>query len=198
MNSHAREEIGFWKSLYAGLGEEGFAKLRTHDANEKTKFFPQVWEEKGKGIDVGCGLQSIFAFHPFEGSVEAIDPLMNEYKEIVSFENTDRVSYSHMSGEELTFADGSFDFALCVNVIDHTPNPKRMADEIYRVLKPGATLYFEVNFDDHLSPAHYAIWNEAMVADMFPSEKWLQVKVDKERNDEGSQYLYHVLYVKAA
>lgn len=196
MDKHAKEEIGFWRELYRGLGAEGFKQLREKDALEKTKFFPQVWEEKGKGIDVGSGLQSIFAFHPFEGKVDAIDPLMDQYQTIVPFGNTENVTYAQMSGEELSFADSSFDFALCVNVIDHTPNPHRMADEIYRVLKPGGNLYFEVNFDDFLSPAHYAVWDEIMVEAMFPVNKWIQVKVDKERNDEGNQYLYHVLYVK--
>jgi SAM-dependent methyltransferase len=48
-------------------------------------------------------------------------------------------------GESLPFADGSFDVALCDNVVDHAESPQRIVRELVRVLVPGGLLYFTVN-----------------------------------------------------
>ncbi len=39
--------------------------------------------------------------------------------------------------EKLPFADGEFDFVLCMEVIEHVPNQQHLMSEIARVLKPG-------------------------------------------------------------
>jgi SAM-dependent methyltransferase len=42
----------------------------------------------------------------------------------------------------LPFPDETFDAAVCTQVLEHTPEPKRVLKEICRVLKPGGTLLF--------------------------------------------------------
>jgi SAM-dependent methyltransferase len=61
------------------------------------------------------------------------------------------------AGEDLPFADGSFDVVYSNNVLEHTTNPARVLREAVRVLKPGGTLYFEV--PNYLSyyEGHYLI-----------------------------------------
>ena len=49
------------------------------------------------------------------------------------------------TGESLPLRDKSFDIVLCDNVVDHAKNPRRIIEEIARVLAPGGMLYFEVN-----------------------------------------------------
>ncbi len=92
------------------------------------------------------------------------------------------------------FPDKTFDWAICINVIDHTPDPKKMADEIYRVLKPKGLLFFEVNFDDLLSPAHYDLWNDSKVKEVM--NNFQLVEDFLERNEDDKQFLYHALYKK--
>ncbi|MFT4126595.1 MAG: class I SAM-dependent methyltransferase [Gordonia sp. (in: high G+C Gram-positive bacteria)] len=41
------------------------------------------------------------------------------------------------AGQHLPFADGSMDIALSSNVVEHTPYPWQMADEMLRVTRPG-------------------------------------------------------------
>lgn len=39
---------------------------------------------------------------------------------------------------------GSFDYAICMEVLEHVMNPTQSAKEIYRLLKPGGTLILSV------------------------------------------------------
>jgi ubiquinone/menaquinone biosynthesis C-methylase UbiE len=48
-------------------------------------------------------------------------------------------------GEELPYADGTFDAALALNVIDHVESPPRCLSEAARVLRPGGLLLLSCN-----------------------------------------------------
>lgn len=45
------------------------------------------------------------------------------------------------SGMDLPFADGSFDITYSSNVLEHVPDPWRMADEMVRVTRPGGLVF---------------------------------------------------------
>ncbi|MEV8371934.1 class I SAM-dependent methyltransferase [Kribbella sp. NPDC056861] len=45
------------------------------------------------------------------------------------------------SGMELPIADGQIDVCFSSNVLEHVPEPWRMADEMVRVTKPGGTIF---------------------------------------------------------
>lgn len=193
MNDKQVHEVAFWKGLVSKLGRDRFLDLRYSDWLDKTQFFQEYLQvQKGKGIDVGSGPVSIFEFSGLK-DITAIDPLMDEYKGLVRFPDSE-VKYLQASGEDIPFPDQSFDFALCVNVIDHTPDPQKMANEIYRILKPGGILYFEVNFDDYLSPCHYDIWNRDTVYKIMSKFKLKQF--DQVRNNADNQSLFHAIYEK--
>lgn len=184
MNNHEKTEIEFWKELYKS--KEDYRAFRRGELATKTKHFPSFKTQEGRGLDVGCGLISIL--EDSDKEFTAGDPLMDLYQEITNFKGI------LLDGESLDFDDATFDWVLCVNVIDHTPNPKKMADEIYRVLKPVGRLYFEVNFDDILGPAHYELWNMDKVRDVM-SKFTLSTSV-LERNEPDLQSLYHAEYIK--
>lgn len=47
-------------------------------------------------------------------------------------------------GEQLPFADASFDFVFAHGVVQYTADPQRLVDEVRRVLKPGGEVVFQV------------------------------------------------------
>ena len=44
---------------------------------------------------------------------------------------------AHQDAEHLTYADATFDAALCIEVIEHVQHPQAVVDELHRVLRPG-------------------------------------------------------------
>jgi hypothetical protein len=56
-------EIDWWRHWFELLGgEDGFIAQRRDDLRDRTEFFPQALQETGLGLDLGCGLVSIFEF----------------------------------------------------------------------------------------------------------------------------------------
>jgi glycosyltransferase involved in cell wall biosynthesis/SAM-dependent methyltransferase len=53
-------------------------------------------------------------------------------------------------GAALAVKDGSFDVVHCSNVLEHSPRPQQLLDELIRVTKPGGVVY--VSFTNWLSP----------------------------------------------
>jgi SAM-dependent methyltransferase len=170
-------EVGFWRRCFQEE-EEGnggrWLTRRESDYRETAKWFqPTLDKQEGLGLDLGCGMTSILRFRRFP--IVAVDPLLDEYRKI--FEDpagADEVEYRCESGEQLSVSAEAFDFVWCINVIDHTPDPNRMAAEIYRVLKPGGKLYFSVNFDPELYAPHYHLWTREDVDHALMSFKMLE------------------------
>jgi SAM-dependent methyltransferase len=45
---------------------------------------------------------------------------------------------------DLQLSDESFDFVLCVHVLEHVPDDRKAISELYRVLRPGGTALLQV------------------------------------------------------
>ena len=60
-------------------------------------------------------------------------------------------------GEIIPFPDESFDIVYSSNVLEHTEDPRRVAAEAFRVLKPGGLFHMEI--PNHLSyfEGHYLV-----------------------------------------
>jgi len=113
-----------------------------------------------KVLEVGSGAHGlIFGFGASQGV--GVDPLAVDYKRLFPHLQKQTNTISAI-GEELPFADASFDVVLSDNVIDHAERPLAILDELVRVLKPGGLLYFTVNIHHPIyaaaSRAHGA-WN---------------------------------------
>ena len=92
-----------------------------------------------------------------------VDPLADHYAELFPAWQG-RVPTVAAGGEQLPFADSSFDVVLCDNVVDHATSPRRIVEEIARVLAPGGLLYFTVNVHHpfyHLAASAHAAWRAA-------------------------------------
>lgn len=110
-------------------------------------------------LEVGCGAHGLIFFFGAKDSV-GVDPLADHYARLFPAWQ-DRARTIAAPGEHLPFEDGSFDLVLCDNVVDHAENPRRILQEIARVLAPGGLLYFEVNIHHpfyHLAASAHAAW----------------------------------------
>ncbi len=85
--------------------------------------------------------------------------------EIVPYDTTDVLGV----GEELPFADQTFDAVFSLNVLEHVTNPFQCASEIIRVMKPNATLYCVVPFLQalHGYPNHYYNMTHSGLRNLF-------------------------------
>ncbi len=196
MNQQQATEIKFWKNLIKAEGAETFKRRRIRDYYNHMSRFDGNADPVGTGLEVGSGCYSMLNCI-WQWDIYSIDPLANEYNQLCDEVGLpQRIVPVQASGEETDFADDFFSWVVCWNVIDHTPDPGKMAQEMYRVLKPGSPLYFQVNFDDWLSPAHYALWDRQMVADLvdsvFGPPKWESTI----RNNQDAQDWFYGVYYK--
>jgi SAM-dependent methyltransferase len=94
-------------------------------------------------LEIGCGALGLIFFFDCAERV-GVDPLADDYRKLFPAWQG-RATTVAAFGEQLPFADDSFEVVLCDNVVDHAENPRAIVEEISRVLVPGGLLYFTVN-----------------------------------------------------
>ena len=72
----------------------------------------------------------------------------------------DRTVFDLIDGPRIAYADGEVDTVFLPQVLEHMPDPKKMLDEVHRILKPGGTLVLSVRNMDLIYGAHWQ-WTEA-------------------------------------
>lgn len=162
MNDKQQNELTFWKGLISSMSWEDYMAHRTWDLNyHLTAYKEECVLDKGDGLEIGTGAFSMLEFVGGDNLIIGVDPLAIEYRSILQQPNK-RVHVVPVETEELPYKDVSFDWVVCWNVIDHTPDPELMLSEMRRVLVPGGKLYLHVQFDDTLVEAcHYSVWRHA-------------------------------------
>jgi SAM-dependent methyltransferase len=97
-------------------------------------------QEDWKLLDVGCNATCVSGMIK-KGFHCGIDPLANELeiqKKVPAFE------IKNATGENIPYPNENFDLVVCVNVIDHTIDPKEVMKEIDRVTKKDGYLVIAV------------------------------------------------------
>lgn len=96
----------------------------------------------GKCIDIGCGDMPYRSF---------IEKYVKEYDSLDIEKRVNNVKYLADIQDMSMIDSDSYDSALCIEVLEHVPNPCKAISEIHRILKNGAKLVFSV---PHLSRLH--------------------------------------------
>jgi SAM-dependent methyltransferase len=118
--------------------------------------------EDARVLEVGSGAHGLI-FYFGAKSVVGVDPLAMYYPRLFPAWQA-RAQTVAARGEQLPFADETFDVVFCDNVVDHAEHPARIVSEIARVLAPGGLLYFSVNFHHRLysfAARLHSAWNAA-------------------------------------
>ena len=134
---------------------------RARDVRAKLEAHAPI-AEGARVLEAGCGAHGLIFFFGFGDGV-GVDPHAAHYARLLpAWHNRARTIAA--AGENLPFPDSSFDVVLCDNVVDHAENPRRILEEIARVLRPGGSFYFEVNVHHgfyHAAATVHAGWRAA-------------------------------------
>ena len=136
-----------WRLLYELTEHSDVAKQLHSLLNGRTNL---VGLEVGVGL-LGIGFLAVHTF-PYFSRIVGVEPLSIveidlEDKALTKYtkELQSRVEVVKVKGENLPFADHSFDTVCCINVIDHSHSPDQILKEIARVTKPDGIFVFGVN-----------------------------------------------------
>lgn len=156
MDNIFQEELDYWDNELSLKGTYPNAIINRTTPELLIKEFPNILfryitlsringNEKPKILDVGSGALSMLSFASFNGLADltCADPLNDEYIKLVKKYNYP-LYYETVSvyGEKLTskLSKNSFDIAWMYNAIDHSQNPKKVVEEMTKVLKPNGYL----------------------------------------------------------
>lgn len=78
---------------------------------------------------------------------------------------------------KLPFKDASVDVVVAESLLEHVKNPEAVVKEIYRVLKPGGTIYITTPFiiGFHSSPDDYYRWTYSGLRILFKDFKEIEL-----------------------
>ncbi|HUT41597.1 MAG TPA: class I SAM-dependent methyltransferase [Gammaproteobacteria bacterium] len=104
-------------------------------------------------LNVGgsAGIIDNYLAHHFK-SVAGIDIDKPAIEHAQSHFQRDNLRFQVADALNLPFGDESFDVVICSHVYEHVPDPERMFDEIFRVLRKDGICYF--------SAGNRLMWNE--------------------------------------
>lgn len=128
---------------------------------------------RGRVLDVGCG-QSPYRF--------LLDKAATQYQGIdipeamrFKYNNPDIVEFN---GQDIPFADNTFDGLICTEVLEHVQHYQYLVDEMYRVLKPGSTGIITVPWSAryHYIPWDYFRYTPSSLQTMFSKFASAEIK----------------------
>lgn len=98
---------------------------------EKLDYFIRKYATKKKTLDIGCGNSPYSKYFPKRVGVD-----------IEKSKNADILGDAHA----LPFKDKTFNFVLATELLEHTKDPQKVINEIWRVLKPNGKLILTTRF----------------------------------------------------
>lgn len=142
-----------WKVARAPAGSKEFFEEIEAYRYEKLAYLPRLVNFAGyagkRVLDVGCGVgNDLSRFARHGAAVVGVD-LAERSIELARDNFRQRGlagGFYVMNGEHLDFPDDSFDVVFCHTVLHFTPDPRRMVEEMHRVLRPtGEAILMTVN-----------------------------------------------------
>jgi ubiquinone/menaquinone biosynthesis C-methylase UbiE len=128
--------------FYESFAEEFDSKMNMYDTNKRLKVFYNellIDDLNGKKLlDAGCGTGWFSKVAYERGAiVTSMDLGENLLAQVIKKCDSVRVVGSIL---EIPFPENTFDYVVSSEVIEHTPDPFKAIQEMFRVLKPGGTL----------------------------------------------------------
>ena len=151
-------------------------------------------------VDVGCGTgnmtQALLAVLGASGQIAAVDVSAAMLARAQSKVSDSRVSWHVADALHLPCQDGSVDRVMYFQVWPHFDDTQAVAQECWRVLKPGGCLHiWHIDSRERINQIHAGISNPAVAADwLAPANETAQVLQDaglvvNEASESDQHYL---------
>jgi SAM-dependent methyltransferase len=119
-------------------------------------------------LDVGCGDRPYDSLLTGSAEIVGFDVPGNPYADV------------HGSIEEIPVEDASFDIVLCLQVLEHVPDPAAAVRELRRVAKPGGRVLASTHgvYPFHPNPNDLWRWTHTGLEHLFRTQaEWTSVSV---------------------
>jgi len=138
-------ESDTWSKYWGGAAED-----RNHHHKQGFDDYKDISQNLGNVIEIGCGpftqLQTISQNRIIK-SVTLLDPLLDRYKELkaCTYKNgkfkTHKATLICKKAEDLDITE-KFDTAICINVLEHVQDAKKVLANLYQCLNIGGIVIF--------------------------------------------------------
>ncbi len=136
---------------------EWYLEVERHRYGDYAPWMPEVMEFSEHGgeqvLEIGAGLGTDLAQFAAHGAkvtdLDLSSGHLNHAQRNLSLRGLE-AEFIHHDAEELPFEDDSFDLVYTNGVIHHTPNTRKVVEEIYRILKPGGRVIAMVYAENSL------------------------------------------------
>ena len=144
LSSKRQEELHHWdRQRLLRLKEEKDAWFRSEVSYIKGMIHRATRKPLADGhkvLQIGAGPNDVIDYWS-NAERHALDPLAEEYRREFADLCDMAVNYVAGVGENIPFADDSFDVIVIRNALDHVEDPYKVLAECYRTLKPTGALY---------------------------------------------------------
>jgi SAM-dependent methyltransferase len=123
---------------------------------------------RGRVLDVGCGDRPYDALFTGADELVGFDVPSNEYADL------------HGSIEGIPVDDASFDVVLCLQVLEHVPDPAAALRELRRAVRPGGRVLLTTHgvYPFHPNPDDLWRWTHQGLERLFRTNaEWASVTV---------------------
>lgn len=192
--NHIATSLGEWVAPdsphYASTLD--FALGRFEEGRQLAEFFKRRGVS-GRVLDIGAGNGGVSLAMADDASfdVTGIDVVLN--REFYSLRKNVATPAKQVTGtgHALPFASSSFDVVLCLETIEHVPQPELLGPEIMRVLKPGGLCMIttppRLRYWFRRDP-HYAIPGLLVLPD--PLQHWLGARLLPKRESYDVVHIF--------
>jgi SAM-dependent methyltransferase len=136
---------------------------------KKLQSFLSRYGSKERTLDIGSG-GALYGYNAFFPNIVTADIDPARKPEVIA------------DIQSLPFKDGEFTNILCAEVLEHVPDSRKAASELYRVLAPGGMLILTTRFvyPIHDAPGDYWRFTKYSLQMLFDQEHWEIVELAPE------------------
>ena len=140
---------------------------------------PELLAFRGRVLDAGAGEA------PWRELLAHVEYVGIDVDEAAGFGMRRTPNIVYYDGRKIPFPDSSFDHVLCVEVLEHVPDPAAFVTELARVLRTGGSLVLTIPWSARLHhlPHDYGRFTRYGLRALLNAGGFTNVRIDERGND---------------